>query len=234
MAAVPLDLLDRIRELERQVRELAGRAQTRPAMDQVTKGNVRIGEGGSLGVFSPSGAQILGVGSWGNGEYGISIKRQDGTAALTIRNGTTDGQAQPLRLFDSRGKEIWADDVATGGIAYPYLSLLPPQPVNSAYWPKTDQPEFTTIAQSFNSIWQPKIRLFAHTGADAGTSGEVRVLVNDQPWGPAVRAPGGTFDYTGLTGAAPGALVEIRIEARRTSGTGAVYALPKMLYGRQT
>ncbi|WKK26876.1 hypothetical protein QZH56_15520 [Streptomyces olivoreticuli] len=74
MAAVPLDLLDRLRELERQVRELAGRSQTRPAMDQVSKGNVRIGEGGSFGVFAPTGAQILGVGYWANGEGCSSLR----------------------------------------------------------------------------------------------------------------------------------------------------------------
>ncbi len=234
MAAVPLDLLDRIRELERQVRELAGRSQIRPAMDQVSKGNVRIGEGGSFGVFAPTGAQILGVGYWANGEYGLSMKRQDGSQAMSIRLGTDETIPQPVRLFDAKGTVIWADDVRTGGIAYPWIGLLPPQNSNpAASWPKTDSAQFTRIANSFNSIWQPKIRLFMHTTADGGTSGEVRVLVNDRAWGPAVRA-GDTFDFTGLTGADPGAIVEISIEARRTSGTGSVYVQPKMLYGRQT
>ncbi|GAA0371832.1 hypothetical protein [Streptomyces blastmyceticus] len=233
MAAVPLDLLDRIRELERQVRELAGRSQIRPAMDQVSKGNVKIGEGGSFGVFAPTGAQILGVGFWGNGEYGVSLKRQDGTAAMTVRNGTTDGQAQPLRLFDSRGHEIWADDVATGGIAYPWLTLVPPQDAAPIRWPQTNSGSFTLVAQSFNPVYQPKIRLYCHTIADNGTAGEVRVKVNDRIWGPAITA-GSEFDHTDFTCAEIGSVVEVAIEARRTSGTGSVYVQPKMLYGRQT
>ncbi|MEV5509056.1 hypothetical protein [Streptomyces orinoci] len=231
---MPLDLLDRIRELERQVRELAGRSQIRPAMDQVSKGYVRIGEGGAFGVFSPEGKQILGVGHWGNGEYGLSMKRQDGSPAMTIRNGTDEKMPQPVRLFDPKGNEIWADDVKNGGIACPYIALLPPQNSDiAASWPKTDSASFADVARSFNSLWQPKIRLFMYTAADGGTAGEVRVLVNGQVWGPAVRA-GQDFDYTGAVGGDPGSLVEIVVEARRTSGNGHVYAQPKMLYGCRT
>lgn len=233
MAAVPLDLLDRIRELERQVRELAGRSQTRPAMDQVSKGNVRIGEGGTLGVFAPNGSQILGVGRWPNGEYGLHLGRQNGTSALTIRLGTDEDLAQPVRLFDAKGNVIWADDVRKGGIAYPWLALMPPQPSDPSVWPKTNSTDFTRIAQSFNSIWQPKIRLYMHTAVDVGSNGEIRVLVNDKPWGPAIRG-GQTFDHTDFTDADPGAIVEISVEARRTSGNGSVYAQPKMLYGCQS
>ncbi|WKU45964.1 hypothetical protein Q3V23_18925 [Streptomyces sp. VNUA116] len=234
MAAVPLDLLDRIRDLERQVRELAGRSQIRPAMDQVSKGNVRIGEGGTLGVYAPTGHQILGVGYWDNGEYGLFLGRQDGSTAMTIRVGNDEKMPQPVRLFDAKGNMIWADDVKTGGIAFPYLPLLPP---TSSYvgphWPRTEETSFTQIANSFNSIWQPKMRFYMHTAADSGTAGEVRVLVNDRPWGPAVRA-GQPFDHTNFIGAAPGSQVEIAVEARRTSGTGSVYAQPKMLYGCET
>lgn len=234
MAAVPLDLLDRIRELERQVRELAGRSQIRPAMDQVSKGYVRIGEGGAFGVFAPNGEQILGVGHWGNGEYGLSIRRQDGTPAMSIRNGTDDKMSQPMRLFDPKGNPIWADDVKTGGIAYPYISLLPPQ---SSYvgphWPRTEETSFTQIANSYNSVWQPKIHLYMNTATDGGTAGEVRVRLNDRPWGPTVRA-GETFDHTDFVGGDPGAQVKISVEARRTSGNGSVYAQTKMLYGCAT
>ncbi|MCA6093497.1 hypothetical protein LE181_15175 [Streptomyces sp. SCA3-4] len=234
MAAVPLDLLDRIRELERQVRQLAGRSQIRPAMNQVSKGDVKIGEGGTLGVFAPNGSQILGVGRWPNGEYGLHLGRQNGTSALTIRLGTDESIPQPVRLFDAKGNVIWADDVRTGGIAYPWLALMPPQNIDiGASWPKTDSNDFTLIAQSFNSIWQPKIRMFMSTAVDGGTNGEVRVLVNEKPWGPTVRA-GSSFEHTDFVGVDPGSQVEIGIEARRTSGDGHVYALTKLLYGCQT
>ncbi|MEW2581472.1 hypothetical protein [Streptomyces syringium] len=64
-----------------------------------------------------------------------------------------------------------------------------------------------------------------HTAVGGGTAGEVRVLVNDQVWGPTVRA-GESFDHTGFTGAGtePGTVVKIGVEARRTSGNGSVYA----------
>ncbi|WKK26885.1 hypothetical protein QZH56_15565 [Streptomyces olivoreticuli] len=162
------------------------------------------------------------------------MKRQDGSQAMSIRLGTDETIPQPVRLFDAKGTVIWADDVRTGGIAYPWLGLLPPQNSNpAASWPKTDSTQFVRVANSFNAIWQPKIRLFLHTVADSGTGGEVRVLVNDRAWGPAVRA-GDSFDHTDFTSAEIGSVVEVAIEARRTSGTGSVYAQPKMFYGCQT
>lgn len=233
MAAVPLDLLDRIRELERQVRELAGRSQMRPAMNQVQKGDIKIGEGGTLSVYAPTGAQILGVGRWPNGEYGLHLGRQDGSSALTIRLGSDENLSQPVRLFDPKGHVIWADDVRTGGIAYPYLGLLPPQNSDAGTWPHTDATEFTRIAHSFNSVWQPKFRLYMHTAIDVGSAGEVRVLVNDQVWGPTIRATS-PFDYTGFTGVDPGGSIDIEVQARRTSGNGRVYAQPLMIYGCET
>ncbi|MEX2984583.1 hypothetical protein [Streptomyces sp. C36] len=233
MAAVPLDLLDRIRELERQVRQLAGRSQIRPAMNQVSKGDVRIGEGGTLGVYAPNGSQILGVGRWPNGEYGLHLGRQNGTSALTIRLGTDESIPQPVRLWDAKGHVIWADDVRTGGIAYPYLGLLPPQDSDASNWPRTDSTEFTRIAHSFNSVWQPKFRLYMHTAFDGGTSGEIRVLVNEQTWGPTIRA-GASFDYTGFTGVDPGGQIDVEVQARRTSGNGRVYAQPLMMHGQET
>ncbi|MEU7046031.1 hypothetical protein AB0A77_33945 [Streptomyces varsoviensis] len=237
MAAIPLDLLDRIRALERQVRELTGRAQMRPAMNQIMRGDVSIGEGGSFSVTAPkSRTKIFGVGYWGEEEYGLSIRRQDGTSALTVRNGNDDGKPQPLRLYDSRGTEIWADDIDTGGIAAPYMSLLPPQTLDMALWPHTEETSFTTIARSFNSIWHPKIDLFLTAGLGTDTQGEVQVLVNGQEWGPVWRVTKSwqTYEHLDFIGTPPGEIVEITIQARRTKGTGTVCVLPTMLYGCQT
>ncbi|MFE7116658.1 hypothetical protein ACFU99_14715 [Streptomyces sp. NPDC057654] len=237
MAAIPLDLLDRIRTLERQVRELSGRAQMRPAMNQVLRGDVSIGEGGSFTVTAPdTKAQIFGVGYWDAREYGLLIRRQDGTRALSVRNGNDDGKSQPLRLFDSRNNEIWADDVDTGGIAAPYMALLPPQTVDMALWPHTEETSFTTIARSFNSIWHPKIHLFLSAGLGADTQGEIQVRVNGQEWGPLWRVTKSwqSYEHIDFIGTPPGEIVEITIQARRTKGTGSVCALPTMLFGRQT
>ncbi|KAB7834073.1 hypothetical protein [Streptomyces mobaraensis] len=231
MANVPRDLLDRIRDLERQVRELAGRSQTRPAMNQVVKGDLRVGEGGAFGVYPPGNrTAIFATGFWGGTEYGMAIRRLDGSLALSVRNGTDDKLPQPLRLHDSRGVEIWSDDVKSGGMARPFLGLLPPQNTNPASWPRTTESGWTVVARSFNVTYHPRIRLYMDTDAPSGTAGQVRVRLDGTDWGPTVAA-GTAYDFTGPTRAGVEGLVELRVEARRTSGSGAVAACPVMLYG---
>lgn len=91
MATVRSDLLDRIRDLERQVRELAGRSQTRPPLDQVRDGDVRISEGGQLVVAPPDkDFSTFTVGEWPDGSFGTVLRRMDGSYALTIEGDKED------------------------------------------------------------------------------------------------------------------------------------------------
>ncbi|MCX5446011.1 hypothetical protein [Streptomyces nigrescens] len=103
MATVRNDLLDRIRKLETQVRELAGRSQTRPPLDQIKNGDVRITEGGQLAVTPPDKPfATFTVGEWPDGAYGLVARRMDGSYALTV-----EGED------DDRGTvRIWSRDTA--------------------------------------------------------------------------------------------------------------------------
>lgn len=103
MATVRSDLLDRIRDLERQVRELAGRSQTRPPLDQIRDGDVRISEGGQLVVAPPDkDFATFAVGEWPDGPFGLVARRMDGSYALTIEGDEED-----------RGTiRIWSRDTA--------------------------------------------------------------------------------------------------------------------------
>ncbi|MGP3687364.1 hypothetical protein ACTVZO_22125 [Streptomyces sp. IBSNAI002] len=84
MAAVPQDLLDRVRDLERRVRELAGRAQMRPALTEIMHGDVRIGEGGRLITQAPGGNVVFESGQAPQGDWGVKLAREDGSNALTV------------------------------------------------------------------------------------------------------------------------------------------------------
>ncbi|MFE5673833.1 hypothetical protein ACFQ7B_00415 [Streptomyces erythrochromogenes] len=84
MAAVPQDLLDRVRTLERRVRELAGRTQMRPALTEIEGGDIAIGEGGRILVKAPTGAAVFESGQTPGGDWGVRLARQDGSAALTV------------------------------------------------------------------------------------------------------------------------------------------------------
>ncbi|MFZ3471472.1 hypothetical protein ACODT4_20805 [Streptomyces sp. 2.9] len=84
MAAVPQDLLDRVRDLERRVRVLAGRGQMRPALTEITTGDIAIGEGGRIRVKAPGGTTVFEAGQTPGGDWGVWLARQDGSAALTV------------------------------------------------------------------------------------------------------------------------------------------------------
>ncbi|MEU4062166.1 hypothetical protein AB0F25_06975 [Streptomyces wedmorensis] len=144
-----------------------------------------------------------------------------------------------LRVFDGYNHELFADDIATGGLARPWLQLMPPvDHVNVAKWPSTtNTAAFTPIAQSFNPVWQPKMRLMMYTKVSSGASGQVKVMVDGQQFGPTVTA-GQSFDHTGLLPVdLPtkfGKVMTVEIHAMVTSASGTVYAQTVSMYGTQT
>ncbi|MFE5913666.1 hypothetical protein ACFQ6B_31920 [Streptomyces wedmorensis] len=143
-----------------------------------------------------------------------------------------------LRVFDGYNHELFADDIATGGLARPWLQLMPPvDHVNVAKWPSTTSTSFTPIAQSFNPVWQPKMRLMMYTKVSSGASGQVKVMVDGQQFGPTVAA-GQSFDHTGLLPVdLPtkfGKVMTVEVHAVVTSASGTVYAQTVSMYGTQT
>lgn len=102
MAYVPQDLLDRVAALEREVRTLRGRAQMRPALNQVLNGDVMIGEGGRLICEAPNGQRIFMTGNTPEGDWAVGIARPtDGTPALTVGDeDNTSGAGQMIRIWN--------------------------------------------------------------------------------------------------------------------------------------
>ncbi|MGW7416141.1 hypothetical protein [Streptomyces sp. NPDC054863] len=112
MAAIPLDLLDRLRAVEQQVRQLTGRAQMRPALDQVLHGDVTVGEGGRLLVQDPDGTNILETGQAAAGDWFLRLRRDNGSTALGVGANTYTGDEtkQMVRMFSRSGQAIAMDD----------------------------------------------------------------------------------------------------------------------------
>lgn len=102
MTYVPQDVLDRLLALEREVRQLRGRAQMRPALNQILNGDVRIGEGGRLIAEAPNGNRIFMTGQTDDGDWAVGIARPtDGTAALTVGDEDNDsGAGQMIRIWN--------------------------------------------------------------------------------------------------------------------------------------
>ncbi|MGW4199807.1 hypothetical protein [Streptomyces sp. NPDC004726] len=238
MPQLPEDIIDRITAMERRIQQLSTAVNSRPALNKISGGAVEITDGGSLAVRAPGGTAVFQVGSWSGNEYGVALRRQTGQNALTLFNGDGSGTStQVLRLLDSRGKEIFSDDINAGGIARPWLAMLPPQDVRSTNWLQTTATNWSTIGHCENPIWQPKMRLQVGSRRDTGSAGEIRVLLNGVQWGPVVTAPG-TFDHTGPVAAdmavALGTIMKIEIQGHVTSATGTVYAQPLAIYGTQS
>lgn len=110
MPYVPQDVLDRIANLEREVRQLRGRAQIRPAMNQIVHGDVIIGEGGRLIAQAPDGTRIFMTGQTQEGDWAVGMARATGgTPALTV--GDEEGASgQMIRTWSRAGGVIVMDD----------------------------------------------------------------------------------------------------------------------------
>ncbi|MFJ9808259.1 hypothetical protein ACIRTB_08525 [Streptomyces sp. NPDC101158] len=151
------------------------------------------------------------------------------------QSGTVTNARPLFRIFDGYDHEIFADDIMTGGLARPWLHLMPPVPTDPSRWPSTTSASFTTIARSFNPVWQPKLRLALSTAASVNATGQVRVMVDDVQFGPTVTA-GNTFDHLALI---PGDMktkfgTTMKIEIQALASGGTVYAQPTLIYGTQT
>ncbi|MCX4764312.1 hypothetical protein OG562_25800 [Streptomyces sp. NBC_01275] len=248
MPQLPEDIIDRLTQMERRIQQLSTAVNSRPALNTITGGEVeikdgtlKVTDGGTLLVQRPTSTDpMFRVGSWKNAEYGLEIHRQTGSLAMSLFNG--DGTAtslQPLRIYDNGPREIISDDVNNGGLARPWLAMLPPQDAVQTRWPQTALTSWTTIAMSLNPVFQPKMRLRLLTGVSSGGAGQVRVLVNSVQWGPTVTA-GAEFDYTDLLSSdfntvfTPSTATLLKVEIQAIATTGTVYATPVLMYGRQT
>jgi len=226
---VPQDVLDRLAALEREVRQLRGRAQIRPALTEILAGTVRIGEGGELIVQAPGGVRHLLVGhlgtTYGEREYGVLIRRRDGTEAVSVWNGVNPTEPQALRIKDAQGNDLLTEDVKAGGLYRPWVPLPDLADDRIATWPTTTSGSFTTLEQGNAFLQHPRIAALVSL---SGT-GQVRLLVDDQV---IATATNGNIDGTyAVPGYDFGDRVNIKIQARTTSAGDPVYARTRYLYG---
>ncbi|WP_432194712.1 hypothetical protein [Streptomyces sp. bgisy027] len=246
MAYVPQDLLDRVAALEREVRTLRGRAQMRPALNQILNGRVVIGEGGTLEVLAPNGTGLFGVGEFGpfynhvdgTPQQGVVMQREDGSTAFTVRAvpSVLGIDTQTVAIWDRAGHGVLSDDSASGlGLGSPALPL----PFQSL--PRGRE---VITSDTFQNAWfasiqrhNPVATVHLEFAAAPGSKCEVKVqyrLASESSWtdvatdsvtGPssATTATYKTAWYTfPLHRAGWEQLVFIRIQAREASGTDGV------------
>ncbi|MEU2547450.1 hypothetical protein ABZ618_18805 [Streptomyces roseolus] len=211
MALLPEDIIDRLIQMERRINALSTAVNTRPPLTEITNGS-------------------------------LTLKRQEkpedpATLVAQLSTSGPGGTKPVLRANDAYGHEILSDDILTGGLARPWLPMLPPQDiVNTSNWASTTSTGWVTVATSLNQIWQPKMRLRMLTRV-TGT-GVVRVLVNGAVFGAAEHPAGTAFDHTAAVTTAMttdfGKDLTVEVQAKVTSASGTVSVQPILMHGRQT
>lgn len=196
-------------------------------------GRILVGEGGSILTADGQGRALFYAGGFAETipgtpqGYGIAFYRLDGTTALLLSDDADDEQVQRLKIRDRKGNMIFAEDTQGDGLQWPIFPILF-SPMDYREWPATDSSTFTEVMQGH--LYRQQRRAFVtvrHTTDVSDTTGEFRVMVNGTQVG-ATTSVGfsivstliGPFDLPGVHGDG----IEIKVEARRTAGTGKVRA----------
>ncbi|RBY82687.1 hypothetical protein DQ240_18510 [Blastococcus sp. TF02A-26] len=198
-----------------------------------------IKDGGRLALETASGVVLFEIGPVGPAmpdgtiQQGLVIRRADGTPALAMFDAnTSDGVLrQAANWYDRGGNVVLADDTDSGqGIARPWLS-------GAFSRTRFADMSVTTTSSTFETLWdttitkqQPRLQVgYRATMDTSGTTGETRVLVNDVQIGP-VATEGFVVAsrYVGPAAVAGAHMSDltIKIQGRRTSGSGALRVEP--------
>lgn len=235
----PQDLIDRIRDLERQVKELTGRLNIRPALNTIVGGTVTVKGGGSLIVEDTDGTQVLRIGQnppdvGGQPQQATVMRRMDGTLALAVWTGVEG--AQVLRLYDKNSEVIFSEDTAAGGLAQPWVPLPSPTRIDTANWPSTASTSYTTLARSWGYLQHPKLLIAASITTSGTAVGNLRFLVNDVAvlTGANGEALSGIVSVPNWNWTGTPVFAKLELQARVTSGSGSVYGNMLAVYGRQS
>ncbi|MGJ5826715.1 hypothetical protein [Streptomyces ossamyceticus] len=178
MPYVPQDVLDRIAALEREVRQLRGRAQMRPALNQVLNGDVVIGEGGRLFVRDPDGTAVFETGqSPSVGDYFTTLRRDTGALALTIGANSypdDDAPTQMVRVWDRNRNVIVMDDYYSDEfLGRPWIPVQLHPTERQSYDGTAYDSAWLGTTPAHNAVLHLNMQTYANTGG-----GQARVLLS--------------------------------------------------------
>lgn len=250
-AAVPPDLLERIRQIAAE--EVQKYARSGPLRNARISGGegLTVTAGSKMRVEHPDGSTMVHAGIYDNNETFdlpdgshqpmFLLRRADGTLALAMYDPAPGfgGFQQFLALLDRAGNVILSDDTDSGqGLARPYIP-------GSFYRTRFADMSVATTSASFETMWgatlykqhpQLVVGVLATTDV-AGTSGQVRVLVNGAQLGTTqtlgFAGQNLTFGAAPVPGAHMGPLL-VEVQGCRTGGTGALRVEPRYMYGQQS
>lgn len=226
LAISPGDIMRRLRDLERMVRELmAGR---RLEAASIGRGGITVKDGGTVQVVDAEGTALATMGALDATRRGVLLRRAGGSLAFGVYGTGEGGDVGFAGIYDLAGQYIVTDDVASGrGLARPYI----PVQVGEVAVPTatTTSGSFVDLAAGMMSIQHPVLYAYLLVRAsDTGTTGEVRLTLDGNQVGNVLPVSAGAYAYASY-GPSPlpatysyGVLRELRVQARRTAGTGTI------------
>ncbi|GAA0627382.1 hypothetical protein HPO96_37015 [Kribbella sandramycini] len=243
-------VMRRLQDLEREVREL--RAARRLEASTIGRGGITI-KGGAIILQDTDGREIARMGIRedippepdGDPQPGFILRRNDGSLAFALDdpNPSEAGYRQLLKMQDAQGNVIFSEDYISGwGLATPTHSYPLYSVQDAATWPATVNGSFETLWLNYIPLWNPILEVGASGFAPASHTGEFRLVINGTQYGAAksiAGGGGGAFDNAtwtvavpSLPGIAPGSVVPISLEARRTVGSSSGFkVMPTWVYG---
>ncbi|MFF4523458.1 hypothetical protein [Streptomyces bluensis] len=236
MAYVPQDVLDRLAALEREVRTLRGRAQMRPALNQVLAGDVVIGEGGQLIAQTPAGQRTFIVGQTPQGDWGVGLGREDGTAALTVGD-ESQAAGQMVRMWNrdpDNPDVIVMDDAYSGQFLGRPSIPIPMQPTSGR---ETSNTATTTAWMGATRLMNPVLWAAFETFTPSGVTADVSFEDDDgviESW---VANTSNGWEYHEITKPVRGGFMDhrnYRLKHSVRSGTGTIRTNCYGVYTRNT
>jgi hypothetical protein len=238
---LPASADELLREILRRLQALEAGAQTRVPMDTITGGNLQV-QDAAANTYLFIGSVLPGF-SGGVTQYGVLLYRQSGNEsvgapALTLFSGG-GGPPQTLGLYDAAGNTLWTDDGLAGqGIGRPYLELGMERS-DSANWPNTNSGSFQDMYFGLPLHQHPKVVASGRVICPTGVNAALQLTAN----GTSI----GSTNITGNTGVAQTwsigpvawagahmAQMDMRLQARITSGSGTVQVALANFYGQQS
>jgi hypothetical protein len=235
MPAQQQDLGDWMRWVEDQLREIAGRAQTRPAQNTATSADVIVGASRALRVLKASGAGDQFLLGQNGAQREARFYRTDGSLAFSVA--TASAAPQSVTVYDTAGNAVLKDDTTAWGLARPWI----PVPVSSAL--TFTSASWTTLYRGTWQVQHPVVFAEFSLTAPASTTCQARLML-DTGGTPVQLGPTLTASATdavasftvdpvahGLTFGQAGTLL---LQVQRTAGTGTCTVWNKGLWARQS
>ena len=216
--------------LNRQAKKAAERARHTLYAAVISRGGLRIQDGGELAVVTGTGVAMFFLGQLVSGSVpfrGMVMRREDGSPFFYTNVADDDPNKVFFAWPDRSGNILFSDDASSGvGLARPWLSQ-PVINVLSSSIPMTSAASWVATQGTGQFVkQQPKAEVEALLRSESGATGQARFTVNGAPVGDVMEIGANAFAWQAIqTLTLPGGYdsrVRVELQVQRTNAVGTV------------